>query len=131
MFLLDTDICSAHLRCRPGLTHRFIQHGGRLFIGTPVLAELHAWAYMREDASPVLAGIAELLGDLSVIDFDVRAAECFGQLRGALRRRGNAMAPMDLAIAAIALANDLTLVTHNTGHFANVPEVRVLDWLAS
>ena len=33
-FLLDSDICSAHLR-RPGsLFHRFVQHTGRLWIST-------------------------------------------------------------------------------------------------
>lgn len=31
-FLLDTNICSEHLRRPAGLTHRFIQHSGRLYI---------------------------------------------------------------------------------------------------
>ena len=26
-FLLDTDICSAHIKQRGGLTHRFVQYG--------------------------------------------------------------------------------------------------------
>lgn len=28
--LLDTDICSAHIKQRGGLTHRFVQYSGRL-----------------------------------------------------------------------------------------------------
>lgn len=31
-------------------------------------------------------------------------------------------------IAAIALANDLTVVTHNTGEFGRVPVLLVEDW---
>jgi tRNA(fMet)-specific endonuclease VapC len=31
-------------------------------------------------------------------------------------------------IAAIALAYDLTLVTHNTAEFARVPGLRLEDW---
>ena len=36
---------------------------------------------------------------------------------------------MDLLIAATALVYDLTLVTHNVRDFANVPGLRVQDWL--
>jgi tRNA(fMet)-specific endonuclease VapC len=38
---------------------------------------------------------------------------------------------MDLEIASIALANDLTLVTNNTKDFRNVPDLRIVDWLES
>ena len=36
----------------------------------------------------------------------------------------------DLLIAAIALANDLTLVTHNTREFSRVAGLRLEDWEA-
>lgn len=36
-FLLDTDICSAHLKRPSGLMHRFVQHSGGLYIPTIVL----------------------------------------------------------------------------------------------
>jgi tRNA(fMet)-specific endonuclease VapC len=36
--------------------------------------------------------------------------------------------PNDLMIAAIALAHDLTLVTHNTAEFSRVPGLRLDDW---
>lgn len=41
-YLLDTNICSAHLKRSGGLAHRFIQYGGRLHIPTIVLGELYA-----------------------------------------------------------------------------------------
>lgn len=41
-FLLDTNICSAYLRRPAGLSHRFIQHAGHLFLPTIVLGELFA-----------------------------------------------------------------------------------------
>jgi len=41
-FLLDTNICSEHLKRPSGLVHRFIQHSGRLHISTVVLGELYA-----------------------------------------------------------------------------------------
>jgi tRNA(fMet)-specific endonuclease VapC len=36
---------------------------------------------------------------------------------------------VDLLIAAVALTHDLTLVTHNTQHFQNIPNLRLEDWL--
>ena len=48
-FLLDTDICSAHLKRPAGLMHRFVQHSGRLCLPTVVLAELYVWAYHRQN----------------------------------------------------------------------------------
>ena len=33
-----------------------------------------------------------------------------------------------LLIASIALANDLTLVTHNIDEFQRVPELKIEDW---
>jgi hypothetical protein len=38
--LLDTNICSAHIRRPAGLAHRFFQHAGGIAIPTVVLAEL-------------------------------------------------------------------------------------------
>lgn len=39
-FLLDTDICSAHLKRPAGLMHRFMQHSGTLAISTITEGEL-------------------------------------------------------------------------------------------
>lgn len=40
-FLLDTNICSAHMSRPAGLMHRFQQHGGQLYVPTIVFAELY------------------------------------------------------------------------------------------
>jgi predicted nucleic acid-binding protein len=36
---------------------------------------------------------------------------------------------MDMLIAAVALANDAILVTHNTKHFENIDGLVLEDWL--
>jgi tRNA(fMet)-specific endonuclease VapC len=41
---------------------------------------------------------------------------------------GTPIGPNDLLIAAIALANRLTLVTHNTTEFSPVPGLKLEDW---
>ena len=130
-FLLDSNICSAHLRRPAGLAHYFMQHGGRLFTTTVVLAELYAWAFKRTDTQRVIRLIDEdLLADIQVLSFDEACALEFGRIRGSLLRQGLDVSPVDLLIAAVALHHDLTLVTHNTFDFRNVPDLRLQDWLA-
>ena len=128
-FLLDTDTCSKHMSGAPGLTHRFIQHSGRLAIPSIVLGELYAGAYLLNDPDPLLQKIADLLVFVDVIDFDSDSAEQFGKLRGFLQPRGLVVPPIDLLIASVAVANDLILITHNTSHFAPIPGLRLDDWL--
>lgn len=128
-FLLDTNICSAHMRRPAGLVHRFVQHSGRLHIPTVVLAELYAGAFMLDDPTRILSGIKDLLQDLIVLKFDDLCARQFGLLRGELKRAGIAVGPIDLQIAAVALTHDLTLVTNNTGDFQHIPGLRLQDWL--
>ncbi|MEX1230166.1 MAG: type II toxin-antitoxin system VapC family toxin, partial [Planctomycetaceae bacterium] len=100
-FLLDTNICSAHLRRPAGLMHRFVQYSGRLSIPTIVLAELYAWAYRRDDPQPLLTAIEDdLLQDVQVLPFDDACAREFGRVRGTLLRQGVSVSRADLWTAS-------------------------------
>ncbi|MEI8376128.1 MAG: type II toxin-antitoxin system VapC family toxin [Planctomycetota bacterium] len=127
--LLDSNICAAHFRRPAGLAHRFIQYGGGLFIPTVVLGELYAGAYHVGNPAPLLRKIADLLDDVQVLDFDHACAEQFGKVRGNLLRQGISVPTADLMIASVALVYDLTMVTHNTADFQNIPSLRLDDWL--
>jgi tRNA(fMet)-specific endonuclease VapC len=72
--------------------------------------------------------IADLMAQFVVLPFDEPAAEEYGQLRAHLTAVGQLIGPNDMMIAAIALANRLTLVTHNTSEFNRVPRLVVEDW---
>jgi tRNA(fMet)-specific endonuclease VapC len=62
------------------------------------------------------------------LPFDDAAAVVYGEIRAALAQAGTPIGPNDLQIAAIALANDLTLVTHNTREFTRVQGLKLADW---
>lgn len=128
-FLIDTDICSAHLRRPAKLAHRFLQHTGQIAISAVTLAELYAGAYKHSQANRLLGLIADLLQEVDVLDFDAACAMQFGQVRGALLRQGMSVPTADLMIASAALAHNLTLVTHNTADYQNIPGLRLVDWL--
>ena len=127
--LLDTNICSAHMRRPAGLAHRFFQYAGGIAISTVVLAELYAGAHKHPNPARLLSLIADLLKEVSILDFDSTCAERFGQVRGQLLQQGISVSRMDLLIGSVALVYDLTLVTHNTTDFRNVPGLRLEDWL--
>jgi len=64
--------------------------------------------------------------NLAILDFDEKAAAEFVRLKQARIRIGT----MDLKIAAIALANDATLLTRNLSDFSKVPDLKAEDWSA-
>ena len=130
-FLLDTDTCSAHLKRPAGLMHRFVQHAGGLCISTIVLAELYTWAYNRKNWSEAVQRIEnDLLPDVLVMDFDWACANQFGTVRAQLLKVGISVSRLDLLIASVALVHNLTLVTHNTADYRNIPGLRLEDRLA-
>lgn len=128
-FLLDTDTCSAHLRRRPDLTSRFIQYG-QLYTTTINAGELFTWACKKPNPAHLIPGIQELLTDLIVLPFDLASAKVFGHYRGELLVQGIQVARLDMLIASVALQHNLTLVTHNTKDYANIPDLRLEDWLS-
>ncbi len=129
-FMLDTNICSAHLKRPAGLMHRFTQYSGRLFVSTVVLGELYAWAFCRPNPGILIKLIEDdLLPDVKVLDFDTDCALTFGQLRGTLQHAGISVSHVDQMIAAVVLVHNLTLVTNNTADFINIPNLQLDDWL--
>ncbi|MCQ8104328.1 type II toxin-antitoxin system VapC family toxin [Methylomonas sp. SURF-2] len=62
------------------------------------------------------------------LPFDDKAAEYYGKIRSELSAIGKPIGANDFMIAAIALANDVTLITHNTREFSRVNGLLLEDW---
>ena len=60
---------------------------------------------------------------MNVLPFDAQAAARYDVLKRQVR-----IGPMDLKIAAIALANDATVLTRNVRDFSRVPGLKIEDW---
>jgi tRNA(fMet)-specific endonuclease VapC len=59
-----------------------------------------------------------------VLPFSSDAAEIFTEFRAQKIR----VATMDLRIASIAIANQMTLLTRNSVDFERIPNVSIEDW---
>ena len=91
-------------------------------------AELFYGAMKSNNPVRVLEWQQHFLACYVSIPFDDAAARRYGVIRAELERTGMPIGANDLMIAAIAAANGLVLVTHNTREFTRIAELAVEDW---
>ena len=130
IYLLDTNAC-IQLWQRKNLTvrKRFKQESpATIAICSVVKAELIFGAYKSVQKDANLALLQLLFAPLNSYDFNDNAAEHYADIRAYLTMQGNMIGANDLMIAAIARANKLTLITHNTSEFERVPDLLTDDW---
>ena len=65
---------------------------------------------------------------VNIIPFDAAAARSAAGIRTKLEKRGVPIGPHDILIAASAMANNFTLVTHNQKEFKRVEGLKIEDW---
>jgi tRNA(fMet)-specific endonuclease VapC len=73
--------------------------------------------------------LRQLLAPHESLPFDSLCVPHYARVRHQLEREGQMIGGNDLMIASIALAHDLTLVTHKGDEFRRVPGLRVEDWM--
>lgn len=128
-FLIDTDTCSAYIKSNRIVCNRFMQYSGGIHISAVTAAELHVWA-LRANAPPHrLQDVQDLLRQATLLDVTLDVACKYGEVQAGLMDAGRQASQMDLLIAVTALMHGLTLVTHNTRHYNNVPGLSQVDWL--
>lgn len=129
-YLLDTNVCIDYLN---GRVIRVREHMESLLPSEVVLcsvvkAELFYGAMKSANPPLTLVRQEPFISQFLSLPFDDAAAEKYGRLRAFLSKQGKPIGPNDLLIAAIALANNVTLVTHNTSEFGRVPGLQIEDW---
>lgn len=131
-YLLDTDICIDYLRgSNPVVRDRLLACSPNdVCLCSVVKAELLFGAHNSQQVAANLRRLRAFFEPFPSVFFDDEAADIYGSLRSHLRREGTEIGSNDLMIAAIAVALDLTLVTHNRSEFARVPGLRLAEWNA-
>ncbi len=130
-YLLDTNVCIELMNERSShAAHKLASIRPReIRMCAIVKAELYHGAY-KSGRDKNLDLVRTFSTSFESLPFDDLAAETYGRLRTALEKRGQLIGPNDLLIASIALANNVTLVTHNTDEFKRVPGLKIEDWQA-
>ena len=119
-YLLDTNVCVTYMRGKSALVKaRLGSHPpADVALCSVVVGELRYGAEGATDPPKEHAKVDTFAAQFRSLPFDDAAASIYGRIRRDLESRGLVIGGNDLLVAAIALANDLTLVTHNTAEFA-------------
>ena len=129
-YLLDTNICIYVIKRRPeSLLDRFNENASHLGISTVTLAELLHGAEKSSQPQRTLSVVEDFSSRLDVLDYGIKAAQHYGQIRAALERRGMPIGINDLHIAAHARSEGLTLVSNNLREFERVEGLLYENWV--
>lgn len=129
-YLLDTNICIYIINRRPPeVVLRFDGLSfGDVAVSSITVAELDYGA-AKSGSERNRAALQKFLAPLEVLPFDDEATRHYGSLRACLERLGTPIGPLDMLIAAHALALDCVLVTNNVREFSRVPMLRLENWV--
>lgn len=130
-YLLDTNTCIYHLRnLSDSIAQRFnALEPENLCLCSVVKAELWYGALHSNATTRNLNQLKLFFVQFQSLHFDDKAAWHAANIRENLAAAGTPIGPYDMQIAAIALANDLSVVTNNVREFARVDGLRVENWL--
>ncbi len=132
-YLLDTNIASYYLRRHSASLEARVNQGllqQTVALSALTRAELRFGQAGMADDDRRRSLIDHFLLQLPSLPWTTQAADHYGALKDAHRRSGTPIGELDTQIAAHALAEGLTLVTHNTRHFDRVPGLKLEDWMA-
>lgn len=126
-FLLDTDV-AIHLRDGdPETTNRIAALDDALLMSIVTRVELEGGVYRDPVHTAVRrARLDAILAAVPTLAFDDAAAEAYGAIvagAGYSRRK-----LLDRMIAAQALVHRATLITRNSGDYADIPKLALLAW---
>jgi len=129
-YLLDTNVCIRYLngqsdKIRQKLSMR---NQEEIALCSVVKAELIYGVQKSGNPAKNMQKLSLFVEPFISLPFDDKSAQIYGQIRSKLEQRGTPIGPNDLMIAAIAISNDMILVTHNILEFGKVDDLYIEDW---
>jgi tRNA(fMet)-specific endonuclease VapC len=130
VYLLDTNIVSYWMRGNESVIDRIRSCSpSDLGLSTITLAEIlygiEKSPLKKKERRLKIEKISSLL---EIYSFDEMAAAEYAVIRARLEKKGTVISERDTQIASIAMANKLTVVTHNVKEFSRIPKLKVEDW---
>ena len=112
-YLLDTNTCIAFLKGNQTVVEKIRTIGiENLCLCSIVKAELWFGACKSQRVTANQAVLKEFFAQFSSLAFDDNSIEHYGEIRALLSKAGKPIGANDFLIAAIAKANQMTLVTN-------------------
>jgi tRNA(fMet)-specific endonuclease VapC len=129
-YLLDTNSCIRYINGRAPQLRIKMQTVpvADIAVCSIVKAEMFYGAAKSNFPEKSLAKQQAFLRLFVSLPFDDAAAAVYVPMRAQLEKSGITIGSLDMLIAAIALANDLVVVTHNTAEYSRIKELTIEDW---
>lgn len=129
-YMLDTNICIYAIKHKPEkVIKRLQEHDpADICISSITYAELYHGVEKSQAVDKNKIALAILLSNITIEDFNSKAAESYGKVRAELEKVGTPIGPFDTMIAGHALSLGYTVVTNNTREFTRVEGLDVEDW---
>ena len=130
IYLLDTNVCARYLNGKSLEIRQRLRSTNLADIAvcSVVKGELFYGAMKSNNLEKTLDRQQEFLKLFVSLPFDDDASFIYGRIRAELSTKGIIIGANDLQIAAIAMVNNLILVTHNVREFSRVNGLRFEDW---
>jgi len=127
-YMLDTNTVSYLVKGNPTVARRVLEVPmASLCVSSITQGELLFGLAKRPGAKRFHVVVREFLLRVDVLPWDSTIAERYGSARAGLERHGKILGPLDLLIAAHALAVDAVLVTNDRA-FSQVAGLQIEDW---
>lgn len=129
MYALDTNTLIYFFKGIGNVSHRLLSEPPRK-IGIPAIVLYELELGIAKSSSKKRRGkqLQKIVSLVSVLPFGKKEARASALVRARLEAQGTPIGPYDTLIAGTALANNATLVTHNTREFARVKNLSLEDW---
>lgn len=127
MYMLDSNAFSALMKNNATVVRHLRQHKSQdICLPAIVWAEVRYGIYKKNSAK-LLESAMRTLQKIRIVPFNQQTADIYAQLRSDMERQGKNLSPMDMLIAASAVANHCILVTNDQA-FLQVEPLQVEDW---
>ncbi|MBQ2081644.1 MAG: type II toxin-antitoxin system VapC family toxin, partial [Treponema sp.] len=125
-YLIDTDTIIFALRGDSGVLAKFEENKNLpISISMITYAELVFGAKRSQNEQKNMIKVNHIRDIYPIAELNEGVMEVFADIKAKMFDKGIRIEDMDLLIAATAIYNELTLVTNNTKHFENIPNLKI------
>ena len=130
IYMLDTCTCIFLMKGTPtsAREHLASKLGERVCLSSIVVSELWFGVYNSQAKEKNKQALERFQEPFEELPYGQAADEIYGQQRAALKIAGTPIGPLDMLIAAHALAESAILVTNNLNEFSRIDGLDLEDW---
>lgn len=129
MYLLDTNTLIYYFKGMGNVSQNLLsQPPQNISIPSIVIFELEVGIAKSTSPQKRINQLHEMLSSINIIPFGDKEAKISANIRANLEKKGTPIGPYDILIGGTAVANQATLVTHNTSEFERISQLQLEDW---